>query len=120
MFLMGTEMQTPEPWLGWASGGIGAQVDSQPSLNLNEPLTLELMEGRKRPLFSRKGVGGLGSGISKSRTAASASVVLIQARQDYLTDMCQLVSGLRTECGWLLCSSGQTFYRPPKKPTFCS
>lgn len=36
LFQRAFEMQVPEPWLGEPPVGFGAQVDSQPYLNLNQ------------------------------------------------------------------------------------
>lgn len=68
------------PQLGRASCGFGAQADSQPYRNLNELFSSWACRKPEKDLFYSEG-GLPGSGISKCSTTASASVVLIQARQ---------------------------------------
>lgn len=79
-FLRGTEMQAPEPsagesllWL-WGSGGFSALSKSKWTL-----FSWACRKPEKDLFYSEGGLPG--SGISKCSTTASASVVLIQARQ---------------------------------------
>lgn len=108
-FSLGQRCRRLSPQLGRASCGFGAQMDSQPYLNLNELFSPRACGKPEKDLFFYSEGGLPGSGISKWSTAGSASVVLIQVRQ---VGVCQ---GGPSAVQWLWELSGDSCWVPLDK-----
>lgn len=117
-FPKGTEMQAPQPWPGEPPVAFGAQVDSQPYLNLNELFFPQACgKPEKTSSYSKRGWPGSGdqpaqhssftfSGFDPGKRVRSISGCLSAAR--WL---------MRIKCGQHCVLLDKKFHRPPEKPT---